>query len=69
MELKKLVIDGFDWDEANRAKCQNHGVSISEIEGLFKSEFLTVFFDEKHSNAEKRLIAIGKTQYKRSITL
>jgi len=67
--LNKLVIDGFDWDEANRAKCHNHGVSIPEIESVFKNELLTVFFDEKHSNTEKRLIAIGKTQNKRSILI
>jgi uncharacterized protein len=25
----------FEWDEANREKCREHGVSVDEIEGLF----------------------------------
>jgi hypothetical protein len=28
------VIDGFDWDAANREKCSKHGVTIAEIEAL-----------------------------------
>jgi hypothetical protein len=28
---------GFDWDDANRSKCQTHGVPIAEIEGVFKA--------------------------------
>src|SRR5271170_2071366 len=31
-----MEFDGFDWDEGNRAKCQKHGVSVAEIEGLFR---------------------------------
>lgn len=30
-----LQAGGFDWDDGNRTKCQKHGVSIAEIEGLF----------------------------------
>jgi hypothetical protein len=28
-------VDGFDWDDGNRSKCQKHGMSIAEIEALF----------------------------------
>lgn len=59
-----LTIDGFEWDEGNCEKCQKHGVSIHEIESLFKDGSLAVFFDKKHSRLEERLIAIGKTQNK-----
>jgi hypothetical protein len=27
---------GVEWDEGNRDKCQKHGVSIEEIEALFR---------------------------------
>jgi hypothetical protein len=30
---------GFDWDDANRSKCQKHGVPITEIEAVFQGEF------------------------------
>ena len=33
-----LQVAGFDWDEGNRAKCRKHGVSVSEVEELFKME-------------------------------
>ena len=29
------AIRGFDWDRGNRVKCQKHGMSIEEIEGVF----------------------------------
>jgi uncharacterized DUF497 family protein len=35
-------ISGFDWDSGNRDKCQKHGVSIAEIEALFKENRLAV---------------------------
>jgi hypothetical protein len=53
-------IGGFDWDEGNRAKCQKHGVSISEIEALFLADpFVAPAW--KHLKKEDRLIAVGKT--------
>ncbi len=67
MSFENLIIDGFDWDEGNRVKCQKHSVSIPEIERLFTDDLLTVFFDEKHSDTEERLIAVGKAQGKRLI--
>lgn len=51
---------GFDWDDGNRAKCQRHGVSIGEIESLFSGQ-PRVAPDLKHSDAEDRLIAVGRT--------
>jgi len=33
--MMTLPVSGFDWDAGNRAKCQDHGVSIEEIEALF----------------------------------
>ena len=59
---------GFDWDAGNRAKCQKHGVSVAEVEGLFGRPLL-IIPDASHSQVEKRLWAIGKTASGRSVFL
>lgn len=54
------AIAGFDWDDGNRAKCQKHGVSTVEIEGLFARD-PAILPDLIHSTkTESRFIAIGK---------
>jgi uncharacterized DUF497 family protein len=53
------VIDGADWDAANREKCSKHGVTIAEIEALLSGE-PHVAPDVRHSEGEVRLIAIGR---------
>lgn len=55
-----MRIDGFDWDEGNLAKCQKHGVLIEEIETLFRG-FFHVAPDGKHSAAEQRQLAVGRS--------
>jgi uncharacterized protein len=55
-----LQAGGFDWDDGNRSKCEKHGVSIAEIEALFR-HVPRVAPDLKHSAGEDRLIAMGKT--------
>ena len=52
--------DGFDWDDGNFEKCQKHGLSIAEIESLFRSRPL-IGPDLKHSDEETRFQAIGRT--------
>ena len=54
------VVAGFDWDQGNREKCQKHGVSVAEIEFLFRSE-IRVAPDPAHSDEEERFIGIGRT--------
>jgi uncharacterized DUF497 family protein len=61
-----LRVEGFDWDDGNRAKCQKHGVSIAEIESLFRSD-LRVAPDPKHSHHEDRMIAVGRTSSGRPV--
>ena len=51
---------GFDRDDANRSKCQKHGVPIAEIEAVFQGSF-RVAPDTKHSATEDRFIAIGRS--------
>jgi len=49
-----LGVAGFDWNDANREKCQKHGVSLAPIESLFERS-IAVFPDPGHSRAEQRL--------------
>jgi len=55
-----LWVTGFDWDDGNGSKCQRHGVSIAEIEALFRN-IPRIAPDPKHSEKENRLIAVGRT--------
>jgi uncharacterized DUF497 family protein len=48
---------GFDWNHGNRDKCQSHGVSIAEIETIFRRS-IALFPDLQHSKAEERFKAI-----------
>ncbi|MBI3707496.1 MAG: BrnT family toxin [Proteobacteria bacterium] len=61
-------VAGFDWDEANRDKCQKHGVSVAAIESLFRWP-LAIFPDPAHSRGETRFKAIGRTEAGRYVLL
>lgn len=56
-----MKVAGFDWDLGNRAKCAKHGVTVAEIEGLFRGP-VSVFPDPAHSTTEERFKAIGRTE-------
>jgi uncharacterized DUF497 family protein len=62
------IASGFDWDEGNRAKCQRHGVSPTEVEALFDRPLL-IIPDHDHSQSGERVRAIGKTAHGRSVFL
>jgi len=61
-----MEFDAFDWDDGNRDKCQKHGVSLAEIESLFRGEPL-VGPDAGHSKVERRFRAVGVTAKGRSL--
>lgn len=61
-----IAADGFDWDAGNRDKCQKHGVSIAEIEAFLLAN-PRIAPDLKHSGAEDRLMAIGRTSRGRAL--
>ena len=63
-----LKLSGFNWDRGNLEKCQQHGVSLEEIENLF-SGFVMMRPDVAHSQAEERFQAIGKGKSGRWIFL
>ena len=54
------AIRGFDWDQGNRDKCQEHGMSIEEIEGVFTRP-VVILHDRENASGERRLKAIGTT--------
>ena len=61
MRLPKVKV--FEWDEGNLDKSyEKHKISPKEAEEIFVSEELKVLPDYKHSQDEKRHIALGKTQ-------
>jgi len=57
--LSKVI--GFEWDEGNSRKNEQHGVSMAEAEQVFFNSPLLVLPDPRHSEAELRLHALGKT--------
>ncbi|MBI1777536.1 MAG: BrnT family toxin [Proteobacteria bacterium] len=61
-------VAGFEWDSANRSKCQKHGISVADVESLF-SRPIAVFPDPAHSRTETRFKAIGKTDAGRSVLI
>lgn len=67
-EMDKSVA-GFDWDDGNTKKCQNHGVSIDVIEDLFRAGKLHVEPDVLNSVVEQRFRAVGKTRRNRAVFL
>jgi uncharacterized DUF497 family protein len=59
-------IAGFDWDAGNsRKSADKHDVSQAEAESIFFNDPLIVVEDTKHSEAEPRFNALGKTSQNR----
>jgi hypothetical protein len=56
-------IEGFEWDAGNIEKnWLKHNVHWQECEELFLDRSLKVIKDTKHSKAESRYGALGKTE-------
>jgi len=56
--MQKMTVEGFEWDDGNREKCQRHGLSLDEIEHFFHQKQLFVSPDLKHSREEERFLAM-----------
>lgn len=66
IDLSRTV--GFEWDAGNARKSDDrHGVSRGEAEQVFTNEPLLVVHDLKHSGAEARWRALGKTPAGRAL--
>ena len=59
IDLAKAI--GFEWDEGNSRKNEQHGVLMAEAEQVFFNSPLLVLPDPRHSEAELRFHALGKT--------
>jgi uncharacterized protein len=59
--MQKVTFSGFAWDNANRSKCQKHGVSVAEVEHVLAHAQTLIVPDLKNSRAEPRFLAIGQT--------
>ena len=61
-------IEGFDWDAGNNRKsAEKHGVSQAEAEQVFFNEPLLVLRNDRHSDAERRYHALGRTDESRTL--
>ena len=58
-DLSKVI--GFEWDDGNARKNEQHDVSASEAEQVFFNSPLLVLPDLRHSESEPRFHALGKT--------
>jgi uncharacterized DUF497 family protein len=68
IDFSKLT--GFDWDAGNERKNADlHGVSQAEAEQVFFNQPLIVTPDEKHSDGEPRVRALGITNTGRLLTM
>ena len=69
MSLSKIdlrTFQGFDWDHGNHCKnWEKHSVSQTECEQIFFNQPLLIQDDFKHSDAEIRYLALGKTNQSR----
>jgi uncharacterized protein len=65
VDLSKVI--GFEWNEGNARKNENHGVSMAEAEQAFFNAPLLVLPDAKHSETEPRFHALGKTNEARKL--
>ena len=64
------LIIGFDWDVGNRRKNESkHSVTIVEAEEVFFNNPLLISVDAKHSETERRYLALGKTNQGRKLTV
>ena len=59
-------VAGFEWDAGNREKCERHGLSVAELESVFR-DAIAVHPDPAHSSAEARFKAIGKSDRGRNV--
>jgi hypothetical protein len=56
VDLPRVI--GFEWDEGNSRKNEQHGVSMAEAEQVFFNSPLLVLPDPRHSEAEQRFHAV-----------
>jgi len=66
-DLSKII--GFDWDEGNARKNEQHSVTQAEAEQVFFNVPLLILPDPRHSEEESRFHALGTTHEGRRLHL
>jgi len=64
-----MLYSGFDWDDGNARKNEKHDVTKAEVEQVFLNSPLLLADDLKHSQRERRLHALGRTDQNRWLHL
>ena len=59
------MVADFVWDDGNKMKCQKHGVSLAEIEQVFRHRPLIL--SDRTGSMEVRFNAVGLNAEKRHI--
>jgi len=68
MRLPKPI--SFEWDKGNTDKnFQKHRVANKEAEEIFFNKPFKIFPDQKHSQKEERIIALGITNKLRKLAI
>lgn len=63
-------LEGFDWDEGSSLKnWQKHSVTKLECEQIFFNQPILLSDDIKHSEKEKRYLALGRTDQDKKLFL
>ncbi len=63
-------IIGFEWDSGNSRKSElKHSVTQGEAEEVFFNTPLLINLDERHSNDERRFLALGATNNERVLAV
>lgn len=60
--MQRVAFSGFAWDDANHSKCQEHGVSVAEVEHVLAHAATLMMPDLRNSRKEPRFLAIGQTE-------
>ena len=63
--MQNLFFVAFSWDDANRRKCQQHGVSIEEIEHVLTHAATLIMPTATKPDSQARFLAIGRTRQAR----
>jgi uncharacterized DUF497 family protein len=64
------LIVGFEWDSGNQRKNElKHSVTSAESEEVFFNSPLLISMDDKHSDSERRFLALGQTNRARELTI
>ncbi|CAN7183242.1 BrnT family toxin [Pseudoduganella sp. LjRoot289] len=59
--IDMTAVTGFEWDQGNARKNDKHGVTMAESEQVFFNTPLLMLADPKHSGAEIRFHALGRS--------